>query len=180
MGTEIHELNGLAQIGVYALMAVSLLWAIAAVTLKSLFRSALALAGALLGIAGIYITLRAEFIAAVQVLIYVGSVVTLIIFVIMLTQRLTDPSVRQRNRQSPVVFAAALAFCVLLIALILRTPWPLQAWGPGEADLSSARIGESLLGFYVFPFEVLAVLLTAVLIGAIVIAKKDTSDDHSA
>ncbi|MBI3313426.1 MAG: NADH-quinone oxidoreductase subunit J [Candidatus Omnitrophica bacterium] len=167
-----EPLNFIVKIAIYALMLGSVIAAIGVVTLRNLFYAALALVGVLLGTAGIYIVLHAEFLAAVQVLLYVGSVITLVIFVIMLTQRLTDKSLPQTNRQSLIALAGSLAFLYFLTKTILHTPWPVNP-AITQVHVSTADLGSALMGNFVFPFEVISVILLAVLIGAIVIAKKD-------
>lgn len=171
-----YELKGLMQFAVYALMGISIVWAICAVTLRSLFHSALCFTAVLLGIAGIFVVLHAEFLAAVQVLIYVGAVMTLVIFAVMLTERFTDKTVRQNNAQSWIGLLSGVAFLTLLIKVIVATPWPKHPDAVSATIMTSQNtksIGIALLSQYVFPFEVLAVVLTAVVIGAVVIAKKD-------
>ncbi len=164
------------QFAIYALMVISVVWAVCAVTLRSLFHSALCFTAVLLGIAGIFVVLHAEFLAAVQVLIYVGAVMTLVIFAVMLTERLTDVSVRANNQQIWIGLLGGVAFLTLLIKVILVTPWPKHPDAVAATVMTSENtkhIGIALLSQYVFPFEVLAVVLTAVIIGAVVIAKKD-------
>ena len=162
----------LIQIAIYTLMLTSVIAAIKVVSFRNLFHSALALAYVLVGMAGIFIALRADFLAMVQILIYVGAVMTLVIFTIMLTQRLGDKALRQNNRQSPLAVAATLVFLIFIIRVIYRTPWPVKAQTL-EYPVTTSELGEALLGIYVFPFEVISVILIAVLIGAIVIAKRD-------
>jgi NADH-quinone oxidoreductase subunit J len=160
------------QIAIYTAMVTAVIAAIKVVTFRNLFHSALALAYVLVGMAGIFIALRADFLAMVQILIYVGAVMTLVIFTIMLTQRLDDKSLHQNNRQSPIAFLAILVFLIFMIRVILKTPWPVKAQTL-EYPVTTPELGEALLGVYVFPFEVISVILIAVLIGAIIIAKRD-------
>ncbi|HRY85482.1 MAG TPA: NADH-quinone oxidoreductase subunit J, partial [Candidatus Omnitrophota bacterium] len=158
-------------------MGTVLIFALGVVTLRNLFHCALCLAAALIGTAVIYLGLRADFLAGIQILLYVGAVVTLVIFAIMLTEHLAGKTVRQNNSQSlPAVIGLA-AFVAILAALIVKTPWPLQA--ASHAKISVMEIGQALMGTYVFPFEVISVILIAALIGAVVIAKKDNSGEQS-
>lgn len=166
------ELYLTVKIGLYVLMAVSVAAAIGVVTLRSVFHSALSLALTLLGVAGIYIALQAEFLAMVQILLYVGAVMTLVIFAIMLTERLGDKTIRQDNRQSVPAFLGATAFLGILAWVILKTPWPVREEAIAKR-VSTGDLGNALMGIYVFPFEVISVVLIAALIGAIVIAKRD-------
>ncbi len=160
------------RIGIYTLMALVLVFALGVVTLRNLFHCALCLAAVLIGTAMLYVGLRADFLAAVQILIYVGAVMTLVIFVIMLTEHLGEKSIRQNNRQSPAAVISLSGIVVLLAALLLRTPWPVTDKAL-QAKASVMALGKALMGTYAFPFEVISVILIACLIGAIAIAKKD-------
>ena len=88
----------------YAVAGITVLFALLSVTLKNIFHSALSLIVALLGVAAVYIYLDAEFLALLQVLIYVGAIMTLIIFGIMMTLKISDKSLRQHNRQKFLSF----------------------------------------------------------------------------
>ncbi len=165
-------LDLLVKFGIYAAMIISIVAAIGVVTLRSLFHAALALAAVLVGIAGIFIALRAEFLAMVQILVYVGAVMTLVIFAVMLTERLGDKTVQQNNQQSWLALIGIVAFVSILARVIMQAPWPIQ---PQNANflVDTAMLGKVLLGPFVFPFEVISVVLIAALIGAIVVAKGD-------
>ena len=161
-----------AKFGTYAVMAGILIFALGVVTLRNLFHCALCLAAALIGTAVIYVVLQAEYLAVIQILLYVGAVVTLIIFAIMLTEHLAETTIRQNNSQSPLAIAGLLGLVALLTALILRTPWPVTQTAL-KAKVSVMGLGKALMGTYVFPFEVISIILIAALIGTVVIAKKD-------
>lgn len=166
-----NDLLPFIRIGIYAVMAVSLLGALGVVFLKNLFHAALALILTLLGVATLYAVLHAEFLAVVQILLYVGAVMTIVIFAVMLTSRLMDKAAPQGNKLVfPAVFFGT-TFAGFLIYVIKKTPWPKAV----EAEpLSLFDLGNAFMGRYVFPFEVISIILIAVMIGAIVIAKKDT------
>jgi NADH-quinone oxidoreductase subunit J len=161
----------LAKIAVYSVLALSLVAALGVVLFPNIFHAALSLVGALLGVAILYIALQAEFIAVVQILLYVGAVMTLVIFAIMLTHRIGDLTIPQTNKQSLPAFISLAAFVVLLGALFLKTKWPVPVVSL-EAP-NTLVLGKALLGEFVFPFEVVSVILIAGLIGAVVIARKD-------
>jgi len=165
-------MNNLVQNAAYVLMSISVIAAIAVVILPNIFHAALSLVITLLGIAGIYLILHAEFLAIIQILLYVGAVVTLIIFAIMLTEGIGNKTIAQHNNLGPAVFGGAIVFLASLWGVIHYTPWPI-AQAAESPNVTIAALAESLLGNYVFPFEVISVILIAVLIGAIVIAKKD-------
>lgn len=162
----------ISQWGSYGIMALVLVAAIAVVTLRNLFHSALCLAAVLIGTAMLYIGLRADFLAVVQILLYVGAVMTLILFAIMLTEHLAEKTIRQNNRQSLAALVALLGFVATVGLVIVKTPWPVTPKAL-QSITSVFKLGKALMGIYVFPFEVISVILIAALIGAVVIAKKD-------
>ena len=167
-----------AKFGTYAVMAVVLIFALGVVTLRNLFHCALCLAAALIGTAVVYVVLQAEYLAAIQILLYVGAVVTLVIFAIMLTEHLAAKTVRQNNSQSPLAIAGLLGFVALVAALVMKTPWPVTPTAL-QAKVSVMGLGKALMGAYVFPFEVISIILIAALIGTVVIAKKDVPEEKS-
>ncbi len=139
------------------------------VTSRSLFRSALWLILAFFGIAAIFVLLHAEFLAVVQVLIYIGAISTLIIFAIMLSRNVMDARDRFNAQWRAVAGFVGLLFVVLL-AILARTEWPaLSQDVPADAI---PRLGLAFVGPYVVPFEVASVLLVAALIGAIIVARE--------
>jgi len=158
----------------YVLALTIVASAILVVTLRNLFHSVLALVVVLFCIAGIYLLLNAEFLAITQVLIYVGAIVTLIIFVIMLTARIGSPLIQQTNQQKLVSLVVCLALLFALLLVLLRTPWQIFY---GEMKLANiAKLGEALLTIYVFPFEIISIVLLIALIGAIILARKEIKD----
>lgn len=150
--------------------AVTLGAAVGVVASKNLFRSALWLILAFFGIAGIFILLHAEFLAVVQVLVYIGAISTLIIFAVMLSRGVMDPAQPRFNDQWRVVLGAVAVLAVVLAALVTRITWPVAA-GDVPAD-AIQRLGADFVGPYVVPFEVASVLLVAAMIGAIIIARE--------
>lgn len=164
-------LHTIVQAGLYVLMVITVLAAIGAVTLPNIFHAALSLMVALVGTAGIYIALHAEFLAVVQILLYVGAVMTLVVFSIMMTQGFSDKNVPQRNHLSLPAFSSVIIFGILLVGIFRRTPWIEKA--SALVPVTVADLGKSLLLKYAFPFEVISVFLIAVMIGAIIIAKKE-------
>jgi len=141
------------------------------VTLKNIFHSLLLLILCFFSIAGIYILLSAEFVAAVQVLIYVGAITVLLIFAIMLTAQLYSPSIRQSNEQVIPGLLVVGALLIVTLSVLGRTSWRISTQGiEGQSTVS---IGKALLTTYVLPFEVVSLVLLAALIGAIIIARKE-------
>lgn len=163
--------NVVAEYIFYAIAGIIIIFAIMSVTLKNIFHSALSLIVALLGIAAVYIYLDAEFLALIQILIYVGAIMALIIFGIMLTLKISDKTLKQHNQQQFLSFLICGAFASLLISIFVR--FKIEAT-PSSKAISLAEIGKQLLGTYALPFEVISVILLAALIGAIVISSKET------
>jgi NADH-quinone oxidoreductase subunit J len=140
------------------------------VTSRNLFRSALWLILAFAGIAALFILLHAEFLAVVQVLIYIGAIATLLIFAIMLSRSLMDPSEPRFNEQWRLVVGFGALLFVALAAIVTQIPWPVDLKVvPPDAI---RQLGTDFVGAYVIPFEVASVLLVAALIGAIIVARE--------
>ena len=164
--------NNFAAAGIfYAIAGLIVVFALLSVTLRNIFHSALALIVALLGIAAIYIYLDAEFLALVQVLIYVGAIMTLIIFGIMLTLKISDRTLKQHNQQRLLAFLIAGSMGFVLIVIFSR--FRVKEVVSSKAAPALADIGRELLTKYALPFEVISVVLLAALIGAIVVSSKE-------
>ena len=161
----------LEPIAFWGLAAILLASALAVVLTKNLFHSVLYLALALVGTAGIFLTLDAEFLAAVQILLYAGGVVTIVVFAIVVTERLVGDRLTQTSRHLASGFIAAGLVLVVLVTFIRSAPWPLSA-PVMRGDLTRA-IGQAVLTRWVLPFELLAVLFVAGLLGAIYFARPD-------
>jgi NADH-quinone oxidoreductase subunit J len=146
--------------------------AVMTVTTRQLVHAALWLVVALGGLAVEYLLLTAEFIAWVQVLIYVGSVVVLLLFGLMLTKAPIGRSPDTDSGNRPVALAVAVTAAVALVWVVVdafRTTW-IDLDGPAQG--STATMGETLFRHWVLPFEALSVLLLAALVGAIVLSRK--------
>jgi len=161
--------SGLEVLGLSLLAGVILLGALGTVISKDLVRAVLWLALTLVATAGIYLKLLAGFLAGTQVLLYAGGVITLAIFAVMLSQRVEGAGVRQESRGLVVGALAAIAVGGVLVAGILAAPLAAAAAvpPPSVTDLAASFMGEFLL-----PFEVLSVLLVAVMVAAITIARR--------
>ena len=172
----------------YILSVAILTTGLLAVTSRKIFRSAIWLLFCLTGIAGLYFWLQMEFIAAVQIVVYVGGIVVLIIFSIFLTQQ-SGKDLPAPVRGRAVVSALVLGVGFVLTCLLLRGyvyPSPGHFAGGGGmgnqgAVASVGNIGAQLLSTtehgYVLPFEVISILLLAAMIGCIVIAIKVKPED---
>lgn len=144
--------------------------ALAVVTSKNLFHSALFLVLSFVGVAGLYILLEAGFLAAVQILVYVGAISILIIFAIMLTRRLMAKELVQRNAQWGISGLVALLLFAVLGFVLLRVDWPVV--GGDVSPESIGILGQELMNTYALPFEVASVLLLVALVGSIIIARE--------
>ena len=165
----------------YILSVFTLLSAIAAVTATKIFRAAIYLLFTLMGVAGIYFWLNYEFIAAVQIIVYVGGVVVLIIFSIFLTER-TGEDLPKQNMVRKLAGALAVLFGIALVLFqIMPYKFP-QNQVPGT-DQSIHSIGVQLLNMdqtgYALPFELVSLLLLAALVGCIVIAMQEPETDET-
>ncbi len=139
------------------------------VTLHNLVRSVLAMIFSFAGIAGLYLLLEAEFLAAIQVLIYVGAVAVLVLFAVMLTQRVADPNRPVNNNQAWLAFTVSVALFAILSAVMAPIRWPNL---PVQTTSTVENLGMQLLGAYAIPFEVASVVLLVALLGAIILARE--------
>jgi NADH-quinone oxidoreductase subunit J len=153
----------------YTIAGLTIFFAVRMVISRNIFHSAVFLALTLIGVACIYLYLDAEFLAIIQILIYVGAIVTLFIFAIMLTARIQDRAIKQVNQQVLISAAASLAFLCLFVTIIMRNPWHAARAKP--ETLSLEQLGRALMTAYVLPFEVISLVLLVALVGAIVIGK---------
>jgi NADH-quinone oxidoreductase subunit J len=152
---------------------VGIVAAIRVVTTRNVIRGALFLVVALASVGGIYLVLAAEFVAGVQVLIYVGSIVILFLFGLMLTKA---PIGRETldNQQRLLALITSLLVLAGLVFLSLDA----YRWSDPRANVhlsptSAAAIGTSMFKYFVLPFEAVSFLLLAALIGAVVLSRKD-------
>ena len=145
--------------------------ALGVVLSKNLFHSVLWLALALTGTAGIFMLLDAEFLAAVQLLLYAGGIVTVVVFAIVVTERLVGERISQTSRRLVGGTIVCAAMLTLLVIAIGRQPLAVTR-PPAQPDLTKT-IGEDVLTRFVLPFELLAVLMLTALLGAIYFARTE-------
>lgn len=158
----------------YLLAAMIVVSAIASVTTRQIFRSAIYLLFTLIGIAGIYFWLDYQFVAAVQIVVYVGGIVVLIIFSIFLTQSSGEKLPEPIFRRTLFAGLASMLGLALVLNLLLR-----YNFIPSNDAITLpvvSNIGEQMLGVgkygYALPFEVVSILLLAAMVGCIVIAMR--------
>ncbi len=157
--------------------------ALLVVTTRNMVHAALWLVVTLGAVAGVYLVLAAEFLAWVQVLIYVGAVVVLLLFALMLTRAPTGPQTDLDARRALPAAGVALLVAAVLVTTVVagfsEVTLDLDQAIVGSAEMTGATVFEK----WVLPFEVLSVLLLAALIGAIVLSRADTAgaeDDEDA
>ncbi len=158
------------EIAFWVLAVVGVVAALAVVLFRDVFRAALSLILCFLVVAGIYITLSADFLAAVQVLIYVGAISVLIILAIMLTREVQQGSLSNKLR-IPAFVVAVLLLGVVGFAVV-NTPWQVSTVPPLEP--TTAALGGRLFGEggFILAVEIAAVLLLTAILGAIVLVRE--------
>ena len=156
----------------YLFAFVTVVSGLLVVTMKDIFHCALFLILCLFSVAGIYVLLGADFIAAVQVLLYVGAISVLMIFAIMLTAKVSGIGVKQQNEQVPIAIITTVAFVAIALYGLGKTIWNIKD-DVQIPDNTTMEIGKLLMTRYVVPFEIVSVVLLAALIGAIVIARRN-------
>ena len=178
------EASLLADIVFWVIAVSSIVAALAVVLLRDLFRAALFLIVSFLGVAGMFVLLRAEFLAVVQILVYVGAISVLIIFAILMTRDVEEGSPANRFRLPMAIFSALFAAVAIYVAVSTN-------WNTLEASIASGaitgdtlervkevysntipKVAELLLRDYVLAFEVASVLLLAAVIGSLVLVRQ--------
>ncbi|MBI2985308.1 MAG: NADH-quinone oxidoreductase subunit J [Deltaproteobacteria bacterium] len=162
--TVIFYLIAAVTIGSAAMVAFS----------RNIIYSAFSLLGTFAGVAAIYVFLGADFVAAVQVLIYVGGILVLILFAVMLTHRIADVQITNRAVGRIPALVVVGVFLSLLVQIIRETPWQKAkeiVYAP-----TTSRIGDLFLENYLLPFELASLVLLAALIGAAVLSRKELKE----
>lgn len=157
----------------FVVLAATLLGsALLVVTLRDIIRCGLALTVSFASLAGIYALLGDPLVAATQVLVYIGAISILILFAIMMTQTKNAPTRLVFQTQAWIAAVAAAVIAVVIAATVLATAWPSggQRLATGTAD-----VAHLLFSDYVLPFEVVSVLLTAAVVGAVYLARREVS-----
>lgn len=144
-------------------------------TFQKVMHMALALAGVFLGVAGIFILLGAAFVGIIQVLIYGGAVTILMVFAVMLTEQGDQEMAKEAGlRQTVPALVGAAAFVAIVLLVVRQTGWPVSAVSLHPFAGSTVQlIANSLFHYYAIPFELISVVLTVALVGAVLIARKE-------
>ena len=160
------------------LSLVIIVGSLGVILLENIVYSAFLLGGVFMSVAGLYLLLNASFVAAAQILVYVGAVNVLIIFAIMLVNKKEDlkPIVNLKSRR-----IISTSICLTLLSLLVRVDlskvWLIADPKTSIGEESTIRIGEHLFSDYLLPFEVASVLLLMAMIGAIVLARRDVMNE---
>jgi NAD(P)H-quinone oxidoreductase subunit 6 len=153
----------------YALSGLTLAGAAGVAFSKNIVRSAFALLFTFFGVAGLYALLSADLVAVIQLMVYVGGVLVVILFAVMLTSRIGD--VRATNKSLGLIAGIAGIVPVAAGLLWVAIDLPVSKAPESSPQPTSSSVGNALLGAYVLPFEVISVLLLAALIGAVVLSR---------
>ena len=158
----------------YLLAIITLGSGLLAVTSRQIFRAAIYLLFSLIGVAGLYFWMQYDFVAAVQIVVYVGGIVVLIIFSIFLTQQAGEKLSKQKTGRK--IFSAFAAFCGFGLTMLQVCQHSFAKSTNAHVETTVASIGKQMLSLndqrYALPFEVVSMLLLAAMIGCIVIAMR--------
>ena len=158
-------------VGFWAVAVVLLASSLATVLTPNLFHAVLFLAVALVATGGVFLLLDAPFLFGVQLLLYAGGVVTVMVFAIMLTERIVGERISQMSRYIVNGVLVSAAVLVAIVGFLVRRPG--EALAPAASGDTTVAIGTALVGRFAGPFELLAVLLVAALLGAIYLARTE-------
>ena len=144
---------------------------------RNIVYAAFSLLATFVGMVGLFAFLSADFLAAVQLMVYVGGILVLILFAVMLTNKISE--VKSSNPSSNILLGGLVLLgllSVLLIALLGHN-WPVR--DPGPFKPTAEMIGDAFLGPYLLPFEVAGIMLLAALLAAVVIARKEAKEEET-
>ncbi|MFQ6605381.1 MAG: NADH-quinone oxidoreductase subunit J [Fidelibacterota bacterium] len=159
-------------LGFWFVVLLTVLSAFFVVTSRNLVYSAVSLFFTFVGVAGLYIFLWADFLAGVQIMVYVGGVLVLILFGIMLTHRITSVNISHGSRQRSPAALVTMIIIAGLAWVVRHTPW---YWASSvEPDSTARAVGTSIMTEYLLPFEVASILLLAALVGAAVLSRRQS------
>jgi NAD(P)H-quinone oxidoreductase subunit 6 len=155
----------------YLVATITLVGALGVTLSNNIMYSAFALMGTLLGVAGTFIMLGADFLGVVQLLVYVGGILVLTLFAVMLTHRIAEVNVSNRavGRPLAVVLVGAVAWWMIKVAT--SATWVVKE--PVAVAPTTYGIGSAFLNDYILPYEVASIVLLVALIGAVVVSRKE-------
>lgn len=174
-GATVFASVTVADLVFYALAAMTLVGAAGVALSRNILYSAIGLLLGLLGAGSLYVYLAADFVAVTQLLVYIGGVLVLVLFAVMLTSHIRDINVSNTSVGVPAGAVLFLATAAVVVYIAVQTPWAVQA-APVAAS-TVAPLGNAFLTRWLLPFEVASLVLLATLVGAIVIARKELKAD---
>jgi NADH-quinone oxidoreductase subunit J len=171
---SVFEVIRLSDQAFFAFATIAVLGAAGTAFSKNLVYSAFSLLASLFGAAALFAWLSADYLAITQVIVYIGGILVLFLFAVMLTNKITD--VRHSNPMIGVMPGATITAGLLFMLgyVAVKTPWKTLP-SPIHRE-TTAPIGDALLSTYLLPFEVLSVLILGALVGAVIMARKEIDD----
>ena len=170
------------QVILFSLFAIgAVASAVLTITRRNPVSSAMSLIAHFFMLAGLYLTLQAQFVAAVQVLVYAGAIMVLVVFVIMLLNLGKEQQKAERGSMVRLTVGGTFAavFALLVILVVIGSPTGHNTLSEKAVVIGTTEsIGQSLFTQYLFPFEAVSLLLLAALIGAVVLAKRHLMESH--
>ena len=161
---------------IFALLTIGS--AVIVVTVRNIVHAAFSLMVTLFSIAGLYVFLQADFLAATQVIVYVGGILVLILFGVMMTSGRLDMKLKMERGQLFWGGLVSILIFWLLLGVMRRTPWNVQE-DLGSVEGTTSQIGKTILQKeFLLPFEVASVILLIALIGAVLISRKEVREDE--
>jgi NADH-quinone oxidoreductase subunit J len=162
---------GLQDLLFYGVAAMTLAGAAAVALSGNIIHTAIGLLAALLGVGALYVFLSADFVAVTQLLVYIGGVLVLVLFAVMLTSKIGDVQVSNTSFGRAGGFGLLAAVVPVLVFVAVRAPWDEQV--PGPLAPTTAAIGNEFLTKWLLPFELASLVLLATLVGAVVMARRE-------
>jgi NADH-quinone oxidoreductase subunit J len=138
---------------------------------RSLIHAAFSLLFTFMGVAGLYVLLTADFIAVAQIMVYVGGILILLVFGVMLTKKATDVEIQTNVAKTIPATIVVAVFMAMLLLVLLPAPWKQVDYTP-EIVGTTLELGELLMTTFILPFEVAGILLLVAVMGAALIARK--------
>jgi len=169
------QISQSVQFIAFVVLSVSMIGtALGVVLLNNIVYSAFLLGGVFLSISGLYILLNADFVAAAQILVYVGAVNVLILFAIMLVNKTENfQEVKGRLIRQISTALVCIGLFALLGTMVLVTPWQLSSLSPAVIENTIIAMGKHFFSDFLLPFEIASVLLLMAMVGAIILARRD-------
>jgi len=155
----------------YLLAGITVVSAMGVAFSNNIVYSAFALMGALLGAAGLFVMLAADFVAVVQIFVYVGGILVLTLFAVMLTHRVADVRISNRSMGRLPALLALLVVGGVMVRTIVSTAW--HSVEPAVPQPTIEGLGNGFLTEYILPFELASLVLLAALVGAVVLSRKE-------